>query len=228
MYCCTGEEKRKENRSITALAVCPHRADMIELTPGVQYSRRKWKGDVTLRPHKDNIHSDHALHRALTINWINQTTCSWLSSQMQMLCIFASDCESREQSCLLLCSGWRSPGLNVWTPSEVEHVATVVPSCVIADRIDAESQRNRQKDGSRDWGAGKKKKMDDRLGCSFPQPVACGHCAITVGLVWVLYYCTIWRIVIYCVWKECFYPSLILYQVLKESKSIPAYLPNNI
>lgn len=37
--------------------------------------------------------------------------------------------------------GWCSPGLNVWTPSEVEYLWIPWYSCMLAGWIDAESQR---------------------------------------------------------------------------------------
>lgn len=53
---------------------------MNDLTTGANYSQHKWKGDVSLMPHTEDIHSDHAPNRALIINWINQTTYTWLLS----------------------------------------------------------------------------------------------------------------------------------------------------
>lgn len=54
------------DRSITVLAAFTHKADM-NIHNGS-------------RPQKDYVHSDDAHNRACIINWINQTTCSWLSS----------------------------------------------------------------------------------------------------------------------------------------------------
>lgn len=126
------------------------------------------------------------------------------------------------ESCPFLCLGWCSPGLNVWTLSEVEYLWIPWYSCMLAGWIDAESQKNREKEVGIEGQM--KRQMIGVGGLLFLQPVVCGYCAITVGLVWVLYYCTIWRIVIYCVWKEHFYPSLILYQVLKNLKAFqPKY-----
>lgn len=169
---------------------------------------------MAVRGHKEHTHT-----QVILINWI-------------LTKLPVADCHPRckcYQFCLGLqlqravsfSVGWCSPGLNVWTPSEVEYLWIPWYSCMLAGWIDAESQRIDREmevgtDGWTDrwWG----------VGLLFPQPVACGYCAITVGLVWVLYYCTIWRIVIYCVRKEHSYPSLILYQVLKNLKAFqPAY-----
>lgn len=140
---------------------------------------------------------------------------------MQMLSVLPWTATS--ESCLFVCLGWCSPGLNVGTPSEVQYLNTLV--FMYVDWLNrCRKSRNRQRDGSRDIEGQMKRQMMGWGGCSFFQPFACGYCAITVGLVWVLYYCTIWRIVIYCVRKEHFYPSLILYQVLKNLKAFqPTY-----
>lgn len=139
---------------------------------------------------------------------------------MQMLPIFALDCNSRELSPSLF--GLVFPQGSAFE-REVEYLWIFWYSCTLAGWIDAESQRI-----DREMEVGIEGQMERRMigggGLLFLQPIACGYCAITVGLVWVLYYCTIWRIVIYCVRKEHFYPSLILYQVLKNLKAFqPTY-----
>ena len=126
------------------------------------------------------------------------------------------------ESCLLLCLCWCLPGLSVWAWSRILVNILVFMYVSLLNRC--RKSKNRRREMEVGIEGQMKRQMMGGGGLLFLQPNACGYCAITVGLVWVLYYCTIWRIVIYCVRKEHFYPSLILYQVLKNLKAFqPTY-----
>lgn len=189
--------------SITAWAVCLHRhihiADINSSTTDAKYPEHKWKGDAFVKTSTlVMLIAELLLLTGLTklpvAAHLNADVIHFcLGLQLQRAVFFSVWAGVPQGSVFGPYVKW-----NTWMPWY---------SCMIAGWVEAESQRI---DRGMEVGMGGTDVKTDGRGLLFLQPIACGYCAITVGLVWVLYYCNIWRIVIYCIWKERFYPLLIL------------------
>lgn len=147
---------------------------------------------------------------ACLVNWINQTTCRWPHPKKKSRCSPFSPRTATPANCPHCRHHRRRCSGSVFLRPTVNWNARI-PWCSCCASWPRRRRRYRQTDRQMEVGMEGRLKKGRRLGLVglFPrQPVVCGYCAITVGLVWVLYYCTIWRIVIYCVQKEHFPPHL--------------------
>lgn len=144
---------------------------------------------------------------------------------MQMLS--ALPWTATSESCLFVCLGWCSPGLNVGTPSEVEYLNTLV-FMYVGWLNRCRKSKNRQRDGSRDIEGQMKRHMIGVGGLLLFSALCmwllCNYCRFSVSTVLLHYMKDS-----YLLCPEGAFLSLS-YTIsgIKESKSIPAYVLNSI
>lgn len=143
---------------------------------------------------------------------------------MQMLSVLPWT--ATPESCLFICLGWYSPGLNVQNPSKVEYLKTLVfMYCMLAGWIDAESQRI-----DRGMEVGIEGQMERRMlgGAALSSAICmwllCNYCRFSVSTVLLHYMKDSYLLCPEWAFLSLTYPI----SGIKEYQRIPAYVLNSI